>query len=372
MYKRDPPSNNHTNNPTFSSSLLNEIFLSIDREPPAVAADSSNLRRLLDQDRKMSSLRRSRLVHKWMDKPSFGDLIVPTPPPPPPPVVPAVVDEDPDSFFSTTSVSSSDSSFGGLSSTASEAETPSFDSSSKPKTSCFGPFRAPKPVKTKAKVANTDLFGEDCSTNRSSSSSSSRALKIYSQLKSLKQPISPGIKLAKYINSLFIKEASTSTSRKKKTTKNTKPDNPIFRGVPAPERRYKSEETSPEWPISFTSSFTKRDIPSSTSAISTSIASDHKAALMKRYDELRRLKIGDIEEEEEEEEVDMNRKVLEEVALDLLNNYWNRKKTENDNDDDNNDKDDSSCSSSDLFEIDHLSLIGNEELPVYETTRILS
>lgn len=247
----------------------------------------------------------------------------PAPPPPPPPVVPAATDEDPDSFFSTTSVSSSDS---GLSSTPSDVETPSFDPSSKPKASCFGPFRAPKPVRTKPKSTNSDQFEEKSS---SSSSASSRAVKIYTQLKSLKQPISPGLKLAKYINSL--------TSKKKKT-KNTNSEQ--LRSIPGPEMKYyKSEHASPEW--SFSSSSLKVNK-------SSAIAGDSKVGI---------------------DQVDANRKVLEEVALDLLNSYWNRRKTEN-GDDGDKDGDDSSCSSSDLFEIDHLSLIGNEELPVYETTRI--
>src|SRR5262249_37440516 len=77
---------------------------------------------------------------------------------------------------------------------------------------------------------------------------------------------------------------------------------------------------------------------------------------------------------------------IEEVARDLLKNYHQKKKQEQFDrrmstadlescDEEEEEFDDvASCESSDLFELDNLSVIGieryREELPVYETTRI--
>ncbi|RVX17282.1 Protein BIG GRAIN 1-like A [Vitis vinifera] len=76
---------------------------------------------------------------------------------------------------------------------------------------------------------------------------------------------------------------------------------------------------------------------------------------------------------------DQTRRV-EAAARELHRNFHQKK---NDNifnkfhvnyDEEDEDDDAASCSSSDLFELDHLALIGNdryqEELPVYETTHI--
>ncbi|KAL2896908.1 Protein BIG GRAIN 1-like A [Bienertia sinuspersici] len=110
-------------------------------------------------------------------------------------------------------------------------------------------------------------------------------------------------------------------------------------------------------------------------------------SMSKRYEELR--KLNGLERESEKLQ---QQKKLEEAALDLLSGYWDsrlnrshdlssKEKGNDDNYDDNHginyvqneDEDDDgvSCSSSDLFELDHLSLIGNE-LPVYETTKLNS
>ncbi|KAI5422445.1 hypothetical protein KIW84_045767, partial [Lathyrus oleraceus] len=67
---------------------------------------------------------------------------------------------------------------------------------------------------------------------------------------------------------------------------------------------------------------------------------------------------------------------VEELARDLLKNYQKKNEVDFDmkfeDEDDDEDDDGASCSSSDLFELDNLSVIGieryREELPVYETT----
>jgi len=99
-------------------------------------------------------------------------------------------------------------------------------------------------------------------------------------------------------------------------------------------------------------------------------------------------KIGRNKNEEEEKIVDKSRRV-EEAAREFLKEYHRSQNKSNlinlrdfpngveddEDDDDNSDDDDAaSYSSSDLFELDHLSVMGNnryrEELPVYETTHV--
>nr|GEZ89194.1 protein BIG GRAIN 1-like A [Tanacetum cinerariifolium] len=112
-----------------------------------------------------------------------------------------VLDNDP-LFFSSGS-SSSDSSFGWLS----EAEVV------KPKTSCFGPLKRPKHVKTSVslrsamKKQNEVQMFDDAQINKNDHigliRSKTCALMIYASLKKLKQPISLGGRLTTFLNTLF-------------------------------------------------------------------------------------------------------------------------------------------------------------------------
>ncbi|KAL6556696.1 hypothetical protein OROGR_005984 [Orobanche gracilis] len=111
-------------------------------------------------------------------------------------------------FFSSTSCSNSDSS-GVLSSSPSEAEF--FASQTTPKVSCFS--TRPKPVRTGVPArgnknkpqVDCSLFGghEKNKTGDDLVNHKSMALKIYAHLKKVKQPISPGGRLTGFINSLF-------------------------------------------------------------------------------------------------------------------------------------------------------------------------
>jgi len=94
-------------------------------------------------------------------------------------------------------------------------------------------------------------------------------------------------------------------------------------------------------------------------------------------------KIGRNKNEEEEKIVDKSRRV-EGAAREFLKGYHRSQNKSNlinlrdfpnvVEDDDTDDDDAASYSSSDLFELDHLSVMGNnryrEELPVYETTHV--
>jgi hypothetical protein len=63
---------------------------------------------------------------------------------------------------------------------------------------------------------------------------------------------------------------------------------------------------------------------------------------------------------------------VEELARDLLKNYQKKNEVDFNMQFEDDEDDGASCSSSDLFELDNLSVIGieryREELPVYETT----
>ncbi|KAG6389339.1 hypothetical protein SASPL_150807 [Salvia splendens] len=166
---------NDKNPPSFSSTLLDEIYRSIDAN-----ADKSDGYR---------EAARTSLVEKWMEKERAAAAAA---------AVrrknqEAVTHENDVVFFSSTS-SSSDSS-GALSS----SDTEFFASATRSKTrlSCF--TTRPKPLRTgtRSESGRTGPVEDDLIKSKS------RALKIYANLKKVKQPISPGGRLTSFINSLF-------------------------------------------------------------------------------------------------------------------------------------------------------------------------
>lgn len=205
----------------------------------------------------------------------------------------------------------------------------------------------------------------------------SKALKIYADLKKVKQPISPGRKLATFLNSLFTNAAGSS----KKHKANTNPHN-----SPAS----KSANTST---CSSASSFSRSCLskpPSSSSVAKRSVKffpgsvdcqpcgpkafhQENKPIHKTLYSELvKNSNKSSIDEELMVHVMEYNRRV-EDAAMDFLrkthftNRVFHQESEEEDEDDDME-----SCASSDLFELDNLSTIGVEryrkELPVYETT----
>lgn len=270
-------------------------------------------------------------------------------------------------FFSSTS-SSSDSSSGLLSSSDTESL---YGMRSKSRVSCFAPSR-PKPVVTSA------------SNEVGLIKSESRALKIYNNLKKVKQPISPGGKLSNFLNSLL---ATGGSVKKTKTYDDTK----------APKSGQDSTCSSAS---SFSRSCLSKATPSSSKdklrdgvkrtvrfyPVSVILNEDSRPCGHKcLYEEDTRVmawKIGRKKNEDEELRVVDNSRRVEEAAREFLKEYRRSQKksdfinlrdfTNLDNDDDDDDA--ASCSSSDLFELDHLAVMGNnryrEDLPVYETTYV--
>lgn len=279
-------------------------------------------------------------------------------------------------FFSSTS-SCSDSSSGLLSSSDTESLY-----GSRSRVSCFAPSR-PKPLMTSA--SNEERLIK----------SKSRALKMYNNLKKVKQPISPGGRLSTFLNSLL------GNGKKAKTLEEAKPKS--------------VQESTCSSASSFSRSCLSKASPSSNKLrdgvkrtvrfypVSVIVDEDcrpcgHKCLYEEDTTRVMAVsvptawKIGRNKNEEEEKVVDKSRRV-EEAAREFLKEYHRSQKRSNfinfrdfpnnvaedkdeDEDDDDTDDDDdaASYSSSDLFELDHLSVMGNnryrEELPVYETTHV--
>ncbi|XVE70853.1 hypothetical protein DITRI_Ditri10aG0104000 [Diplodiscus trichospermus] len=435
-------------NPSFSSTLLDKIYRSIDdgdtkhedlkfyRDTMQKKQSKGNLKssrsRAWGGEEEMSSFQRACLIEKWMEKKVsekanadskqvFSDFERKSH---------HGHDNDHDLdvlFFSSTS-SSSDSSSGGFSS----SDTESFYGS-KTKASCLVPampkpvrtsvsVRSEKPVKTeKTGRTGRTLFYEqrglhvfdDYHYNSASDhtpkfdeslfKSKSRAMKIYGNLKKVKQPISPGGRLASFINSLF---TTGNTKKAKSSSSIVSCDN---------ERKLKSGQVSTcSSASSFSRSCLSKNSPSTRERLRNgvkrtvrfcpvSVIVDEdcrpcgQKCLYEEEEDASLLsvsvptawKIGKSPSRKCEEEVkfqimEKSRRV-EEMAREFLKEYHlNKKKSDFISRDsrsnyvveeiDEDEDDAASYSSSDLFELDHLVLIGNdryrEELPVYETTHV--
>ncbi|XP_057455099.1 protein BIG GRAIN 1-like B [Lotus japonicus] len=199
----------------------------------------------------------------------------------------------------------------------------------------------------------------------------SKALRIlYGELKKAKQPVSPGARLASFLNSLFnsgggnAKKAKVSTTPPTTTTK-------------------VSNSAQPSSTCSSASSFSRSCLsktPSSRSGAKRSVRFCPVSVIVDEdcrpcgHKNLREADYGKSNDEELRLHVMNESRRVEELARELLKNY--QKKNAGDYDrmqcEDEDDDDAESCSSSDLFELDNLSAIGieryREELPVYETT----
>ncbi|KAF5468619.1 hypothetical protein F2P56_012760 [Juglans regia] len=422
-------------NPSFSTRLLDEIYRSIDEgdkgtdelkfyretmgKKQSRGCGKSN--RTLE-GKETGSHRRASLIEEWIDKKVSEKVVTqrrhyltklerkshPE------------HDVDQDVLFFSSTSSSSDSSSGGFSSSDTDSM-----SGLKSRSSCFGPTR-PKPIRTSvsARPEKTDrkhralpLFddGHYVSATEETSrheeamiKSKSRALKIYSNLKKVKQPISPGGRLANFLNSLF-------------TTGNTKKTKSLSTGsyddATHAERKSKSVQASTcSSASSFSRSCLSKNSPSSREKlrngvkrtvrfcpVSVIVDEDCRPCGQKcLYEEEGSSpmlvssvptprKMGQssssrkIEEDLKFQVIEKTRRV-EEAAREFLRDYhqnqrknevimrdFRGKKYQKDAYEDDDD-DATSCSSSDLFELDHLAVTGNsryrEELPVYETTRV--
>lgn len=304
----------HRNLPSFSSTLLDEICRSIDGN----GESPENI----ETQREKSRSSRACLVEKWME--NRGNVRI---------AAKKMENRDNDVVFFSSNSNSSDSS-GALSSSDTE-----FFSSTKKSNS----LKRPKPVRTSVSPhPNRDYLSPDDYQNEESNKSTddpikskSTALKIYANLKKLKQPISPGMKLTNLINSFFSnmnrkKSKDGSRSKVHQEQSSSSASNNSCQNLMNEKRRTVRFVDQDSKPCGKKSTYADR----------------------------------------------CGRPPLPPMALRIEDRRKFDFSWKNRDEDEDEDEDDAcSESSSDLFELDHLSLYGKsdrfcEELPVYKTTYI--
>ncbi|CAL0321856.1 unnamed protein product [Lupinus luteus] len=289
-------------------------------------------------------------------------------------------------FFSSTSISS-DTSSGGFSSSDNE--------SIMSRASCFAPSK-PKPVvkkksnnnqKQPATACTFDGFchkskteGIEVHDDNTLFKSKLRALKIYNNLKKVKQPISPGGRLTTFLNSLFANAKKSKSSRSCHYEVKEKEEDVKS------ERKLKSKSFSN---CSSASSFSRSCLSKTSSSerekmfngvkrtvrfypVSVIVDEENRPCGHKCLYEEEKLKLPVLEKSKVVEK-DL---VLKDMALRInkVNDHQQCKTTYAAENDEEEEDDAASYASSDLFELDHLAVLGNarycEELPVYETTHV--
>ncbi|CAL0332199.1 unnamed protein product [Lupinus luteus] len=285
-------------------------------------------------------------------------------------------------FLSSTSVSS-DTSSGGFSSSDTE--------SIMSRASCFAPPK-PKLVVNKNRnnenqAAPTRTFDGFSHKSKTESieihdekvlfKSKLRALKIYNNLKKIKQPISPGGRLTSFLNSLF------ANAKKSKSSSSYCEEEEDMKS----ERKLKSKSFST---CSSASSFSRSCLSKTYSErekifngdkrkvrfypVSVILDEENRPCGHKYLYEKEKVKLSVLEKSRVME----NDLVLKDLPI-RINNADDRRQyfklqSTTVNDEEDGDDDAASYASSDLFELDHLSMVGNgmdcEELPVYETTHV--
>ncbi|KAJ0242372.1 Protein BIG GRAIN 1-like B [Hirschfeldia incana] len=300
----DPWDNHQYRHPSFSSTLLDQIYRSTDSSSSSDVSMRKKQNRAADENRvcleKILANRRKTAADDFLRSRT-----------------PKTVEHS--------SSTSSDSS--GLSSSSSS------DSFYRRTRSSPAIHHPPKPIRTSVERL------ERPNNNNNNNKVKSKALKMYSDLKKVKQPISPGGRLATFLNSLF-------------TGNTKKPDN--------------KTATSSSTTCSSASSFSR-------SCLSKTTSSSEKTKRSVRFCPVN--VILDENSSRESRVMEENRRVIE-AAKELIRTYQKSKDVVNISvEEEEDDEDDgASCASSDLFELDNLSAIGigryREELPVYETTRL--
>ena len=434
---RDDRYRHQRQNPSFSSTLLDVIYRSIDEsgsgkgEEEQLILYRETMRKKHEinhgfKGEEITSLQRACMIEKWMEKKVSHEKVSVR--------RKSMADfdkksrKDLDSVLLNSSSSSSESSCGGGFS-SSESESIYGVNSSRSSTTSYS-MQRPKPVRTsisarpekyqrREDLHQTDMFqhhernyapNQKAKSEGSFVKTKSKALKIYGDLKKVKQPISPGRRLASFLNSLF-------------TTGNAKKAKISTPGGSYEERKLKSEQAST---CSSASSFSRSCLSKTPSSRGGKLSSNNGAKRSVRFypvsvivDEdcrpcghknlygsdrqemsstlvaaavttATRNNVPTSDEELKLHVMNENRRI-EEVARDLLKNYQKKKEEQfdhmstnlcNDNthqacseeEEEESDDDIASCASSDLFELDNLSVIGieryREELPVYETTHL--
>ncbi|XP_058227275.1 protein BIG GRAIN 1-like A [Rhododendron vialii] len=405
-------------NPSFSSTLLDAIYRSIDEGEDELVLYRETMRKTrsngaaavhgggVENDEEMANLRRACLIEKWMEKKVSEKVVVRR-------KSTADLERKSRGGHSQFPNSSSTSVFLNSSSSSSDSSSGGGFSSSEAESTVFANHK-PKPIRTSVwaepkKLINLNGMDHDIhmfdtfpdvneqkpKQQNGFVKTKSKAMKIYGDLKKVKQPISPGGRLASFLNSLFTagnpKKAKISSSTGGYTEKNSDQSS-----------RY-SKSTAYTSTCSSASSFSRSCLSKTPSSrgkssngvkrsvrfgpVSVVVGEDLQPCGQKSLykDDLKSEKNRNLIRDSIDGELKLlimekNRRV-EEVARDLLKNYQKKVESEFNTrnveefgiyDEDEDDDDGASCASSDLFELDNLSAIGieryREELPVYETT----
>ncbi|KAF7134817.1 hypothetical protein RHSIM_Rhsim08G0237500 [Rhododendron simsii] len=405
-------------NPSFSSTLLDAIYRSIDEGEDELVLYRETMRKTrssggdavhgggVENDEEMANLRRACLIEKWMEKKVSEKVVVRR-------KSAADLERKSRGGHSQFQNSSTTSVFLNSSSSSSDSSSGGGFSSSEAESTVFANHK-PKPIRTSVwaepkKLVNLNGMDHDIhmfdtfpdvneqkpKQQNGFVKTKSKAMKIYGDLKKVKQPISPGGRLASFLNSLFTagnpKKAKISSSTGGYTDKNSDQSS-----------RY-SKSTAYTSTCSSASSFSRSCLSKTPSSrgkssngvkrsvrfgtVSVVVGEDLQPCGQKSLykDDLKSEKNRNLIRDSVDGELKLlimekNRRV-EEVARDLLKNYQKKVESEYNtrnvedfgmDDDDEDDDDGASCASSDLFELDNLSAIGieryREELPVYETT----
>ncbi|KAB5574175.1 hypothetical protein DKX38_001369 [Salix brachista] len=418
--------------PSFSSTLLDAVYRSIDEsgngkgEEEELIFYRETMRKKHEishgfKDEEMTSLKRACMIEKWMEKKVSHEKVSVR--------RKSMADfdkksrKDLDSVLLNSRSSSSESSSGGGFSSSESESIYGVNSSTTSHT-----MQRPKPIRTnisarpekcqrREDLHPIETFQHDernyapnqkAKPEGSFVKTKSKALKIYGDLKKVKQPISPGGRLASFLNSLF----TTSNAKKAKIT---------TAGGGYEERKLKSEQAST---CSSASSFSRSCLSKTPSSRGGKLSSNngakrsvrfypvsvivdedcrpcgHKNLYGSDHQEMRstlmaaavtttaRNNVPTSDEELKLHVMKENRRI-EEAARDLLKNYQKKKGEQFDHmstdlcngnthqvcseeEEDESDDDIASCASSDLFELDNLSVLGieryREELPVYGST----
>ncbi|GMI94976.1 BIG GRAIN 4 [Hibiscus trionum] len=361
-------------NPSFSSSLLDQICRSID-DNDAVGHTKSeeNLKFCRETMQKKACLVDKRMENKVSEKhvrKEFNRKSL-----------------DNDVVFFSSSSSSSDSGYGGFSSSDTESLY-----GSKTRAPSFVPSR-PKPVRASVSARpEKPLFHEQRQFHDHAfddHTPKSRAMKIYGNLKKMKQPISPGARLANFINSLFTtgnnNNAKNTKSKNSSSTLRHDDDVSTTRSSVSRSCLSKNSPSTREqpWngvrrrvrfcPVSVMVEEESRPRPSGQKC-----TYEQQGSRLLPVSVPTAWKIGKSSSKTCGDEVkirttEKSRRVEEMARVFLKDYHQNQMKTRY-HVDEYDDDDAASDSSSDLFELDHLVLMGNnryrEELPVYETTRV--
>ncbi|KAI3973576.1 hypothetical protein MKW92_033302 [Papaver armeniacum] len=395
-------------NPSFSSSLLDEIYRSIDEGDDNGGGGGfikQGVEEVIYKEKTMkkkqsSNYNREELIENWMEKRimSTTEKVV---------VRRNSLSEDLQKNYSSSNASrvfnssSSDSCYGSS----------GFSSSETDQSSIYGSSRSSSMKPPSIKPIRTSFSWEETKKIASvppqpKPTKKSRALKIYGELKKVKQPISPGSKIASFINSLFTKE----NSKKPKFSSSLNGDEYQNHNRHEDSRIYKSgygTNSTSSSVSSYSRSCLSKNPSNSSNRIKRSVRfypvsvivdedcrpCGHKclyetdepglmAEVRKPNSDNKSSSLMNMDEDLKFQIMDKNRRI-EEKARDLLKGYQKKKNDYemkdylDDVEDDEDDDDAASDASSDLFELS--SINGGsvdqryrEELPVYETTHFLT